>query len=400
MLQFYGPGSCGPIGNECGAVFQLAPLAHQGGPWTETLIYEFKGKGGNDGESPNGGLVIDSQGNLYGVTAYGGTGDCVLLGVPAGCGTVYELSPPAEQGGEWTETILYSFPTAKQGYVPNGNLVFDSAGNLYGATVFGGGKGTTCDKFYQYCGAVFELSPPKTKGDKWTQKVLHAFANGTDGATPNGGLVLDTHGAIYGTTSLGGYHQGQCDRGEGFNGCGTVFRLNPPKQKDGNWDETVLHRFKGPPSDGLGPAGGPALGAQGALYGGTVGGGTQEDGVVFELKPPTTKGGKWAESLLHTFTGGNDGQVALAGLLVGPDGNLYGSAGGGTFHRGVIFRMSPSTNRVTWAFHVLYSFTGSPDGYDPLELTFGKGGAIFGATLYGGTGQCQSGCGTVFQAQP
>ena len=134
VLQDYGPGSCAPIGNECGAVYQSTPPTQKGSSWTETLIYEFQGKGANDGESPNSGLLIDSQGNLYGVTAYGGTGDCVLVGVKAGCGTVYEISPPQEKGGAWTETILYSFPTAKQGYVPNGNLVFDGAGNLYGAT--------------------------------------------------------------------------------------------------------------------------------------------------------------------------------------------------------------------------------------------------------------------------
>jgi hypothetical protein len=131
--------------------------------------------------------VIDGQGNLYGVTAYGGTGDCVLLGVSAGCGTVYELSAPAEKGGAWKETILYSFPTAKQGYFPNGNLVFDGAGNLYGATTYGGGKGTTCDAFYGgNCGTVFKLSPPKTKGGNWTEKVLHSFAGGTDGAILTG----------------------------------------------------------------------------------------------------------------------------------------------------------------------------------------------------------------------
>ena len=159
-----GPATCKPIGGACGTAFQLTPPAQKGGSWTETVIYQFQGKGSNDASVPNGGLTRDAAGNLYGVTAYGGTGDCVLLGVPAGCGTVYELSPPKQKGGAWTETILYSFPTAKQGYLPNGNLVFDSAGNLYGATVFGGGKGTTCDKFYQYCGAVFELSPPETRG--------------------------------------------------------------------------------------------------------------------------------------------------------------------------------------------------------------------------------------------
>jgi hypothetical protein len=196
-----GPPSCAPIGGACGTVYELSPPAKEGDPWTATLIRMFEGKKSNDASVPTGGLILDGAGNLYGVTGYGGTGDCVLVGVPAGCGTVYELSPPAQKGGAWTETILYSFPSSKQGYLPNGGLIFDSEGNLYGATMFGGGQGTACDPFYQYCGAVFKLSPPKTKGGKWAEHVLHSFAGGTDGANPKGSLVLDNKGAIYGTTA-------------------------------------------------------------------------------------------------------------------------------------------------------------------------------------------------------
>jgi hypothetical protein len=141
-------------------VYQLAPPAKQGDPWTETVLYIFKGNTSNDGASPYGGLVIDAAGNLYGTTGYGGTGNCTVLGSKLGCGTVFEMSPPKQKGGQWTETVLYSFLTPKQGFVPAGDLVFDSAGNLYGATLYGGGYGTNCgDAFYQYCGAVFELSP-------------------------------------------------------------------------------------------------------------------------------------------------------------------------------------------------------------------------------------------------
>ena len=182
-----------------GVVFQLKPPVQEGRSWTENMLYVFQGVSKGDGSTPSGGLVIDSVGNLYGVTAYGGTGDCVLLGNVVGCGTVYEISPPKEKGGAWKETILYSFPASKQGYLPNGDLVFDSAGNLYGATTFGGRRGTTCDDFYGgNCGAVFELSPPRSKGGKWTETVLHSFASGTDGASPNGGLVLDGKGNVYG----------------------------------------------------------------------------------------------------------------------------------------------------------------------------------------------------------
>jgi len=401
--QFGGADNCSPMA-ACGAVFQVSPQKH--GSWTETVLYVFKGKASNDGEYPEGGLIADSGGNLYGTTAYGGTGNCVLLGIKGGCGTVFELSPPAEQGGAWTETILYSFPTAKQGYVPNGNLVFDGAGNLYGATTYGGGKGTICDSFYGgQCGAAFELSPPTTKGGKWTEKVLHRFAGVEpgerygDGANPNGGLVFDRSGAIYGTTYIGGNGSGGCNEGGGYEGCGTVFVLKPPIGKNGIWEESVLHRFRGQPSDGFGPYGGLVLGSRGELYGTTDGGGAHEAGLVFELKPPTTQGRGWTESFLHVFRGGDDGNIVTAGLLQGVDGRFYGSASGGTFFRGVIFRLTPPKDGKAWGFDVLYSFKGS-DGFDPQQLTFGKDGAIFGPTFFGGNGPCQGGCGTVFEVSP
>ena len=119
----YGGLTACAIGGECGTVFQLSPPVHKSDPWTEKVIYKFQGQGASDGGVPSGGLIFDAAGNLYGVTAYGGSGDCVLLGLRAGCGTVYELSPPKQKGGAWKETILYSFPTAKEGYLPTGDLV-------------------------------------------------------------------------------------------------------------------------------------------------------------------------------------------------------------------------------------------------------------------------------------
>ena len=156
---------------QCGTVYQLTPPTQKGGAWTETVLYVFKGHAQNDGATPEGGLVIDQAGNLYGTTGYGGSGPCLLLGGAVGCGTVYELSPPAKQGDPWTETVIYSFQGGKDGYVASGDLVFDKAGNLYGATLFGGGKGTTCDSLYGgQCGTIFRLNPPKTKDGRWTEK--------------------------------------------------------------------------------------------------------------------------------------------------------------------------------------------------------------------------------------
>jgi uncharacterized repeat protein (TIGR03803 family) len=385
------------IGGECGTVFQLSPPVHKGDPWNETVIYLFRGQGVNDGGVPGGGLIIDAAGNLYGVTAYGGSGDCVVLGLRAGCGTVYELSPPKEKGGTWKKTILYSFPTAKQGYVPNGNLLFDSAGNLYGATIFGGGKGTTCDPFYQYCGAVFKLSPPKTKGGKWTEKVLHSFAGGTDGANPNGGLVLDSKGAIYGTTYAGGYEGGACGSG----GCGTVFELKTPTQKGGAWVRTTLHRFGA--SDGGGPTAGVIFDGTGNLYGTTVGGGARNSpwGTVFQLAPHSN--GRWAERLLYTFQDDNDGGAPRGGLVFDSMGNLYGTAtGGGTVGNGTVFRLRPGAGG-TWAFTAFYEFAVEPDGAYPAGgLIFDGSGSLYGTTQRGGSSQAcgNYGCGTVFEVSP
>ena len=394
-----GFGFCPPA--QCGSVFQLAPPAKQGDPWTETVLHVFTGNVNGDGDTPAGGLVIDSLGNLYGTTAYGGTGDCVLLGTKVGCGTVYEMTPPQTKGGKWTETVLYSFPSPKQGYLPNGNLVFDAAGNLYGATEFGGGHGTTCDKFYQYCGAVFELSPPKKKGGKWTEKVLHGFKSGTDGANPNGGLILDSKGAIYGTTFGGGDENGECGSG----GCGTAFELKPPTAKGDVWIEKILHRFQ--PQDGANPAAGVVFGRDSKLYGTASAGATNGNGDVFDLAAPTGGTGLWKETVLYRFNDGNDGAGPTAGVIFDPNGNLYGTTATATDRsaQGNVFRMrAPTRKGGSWAFSVSHTFTGPPrDGAQPsAPLALDQAGDVYGTTMNGGTGtDCGSGaCGTVFELFP
>jgi uncharacterized repeat protein (TIGR03803 family) len=385
---------------QCGTVYKFAPPATKGGGWTETVLYVFKGHAQNDGATPEGGLVIDEAGNLFGTTGYGGSGPCLLLGGAVGCGTVYELSPPAKQGDPWTETVIYSFQGGKDGYVASGDLVFDTAGNLYGATLFGGGKGTTCDSLYGgQCGTVFKLSPPKTKGGQWTEKVLHRFAGGTDGAEPNGGLVLDSEGAVYGTTSSGG---NQICKGDGYLGCGTVFKLAP--SVGSHWAETTLHRFQGYPNDGELPLAGLVFDSGGSLYGTTTGGGDQGEGTVFALKHPTGKVAKWNEALLHQFTAGHDGAVPMAPLTLNPFGTLLGTASiGGTVGGGSVFLLRVSGGHV-WTFSALYTFKGSPDGSYPASgLTQSPSGNYYGTTQQSGdTGQnCgHVGCGVVFEVKP
>ena len=387
--------NCSPMA-ACGTVYQLAPPAKKGDPWTETLLHVFHGKQHNDGEFPSGGVIADASGNIYGTSSYGGTGDCVLLGIKGGCGTVFEVSPPQTKGGKWTYTILYSFKGGKDGYLPFGDLVFDGAGNLYGATYFGGGKGTTCNPYYQYCGTVFELSPPKTKGGNWTEKVLHSFAGGTDGANPNGGLVLDSKGAIYDTTAGGGNENGEC----GSPGCGTVFKLAPPTMKGGAWTEKMLHRFNG--QDGATPAADVVFAKNGSLYGTTSAGAISGNGSVFDIAAPTGGGGPWKEAVLHRFIDGNDGTSPRGGLIFDAGGNLYGTALGGATHRGVVFSLKPPKRGNSWPLTVLYNLAGSPDGDHPTaDIIFDGNGNLYGTTEWGGTAQsCQGGCGVVYEVSP
>jgi uncharacterized repeat protein (TIGR03803 family) len=165
-----------------GTVFELTPGA--GGVWTENLLHSFNNDG-VDGYYPYAGLVIDSAGNLCGTTVFGG-----IYESPYGYGTVFELSPVS--GGAWTETVLHSFSgDAGDGRNPAGGLIFDSAGNLYGTTYFGGISGG---------GIAYEL----ISADGWAETVLHPFGGGSDGYSPQASLVFDSAGNLYGTTYEGG----------------------------------------------------------------------------------------------------------------------------------------------------------------------------------------------------
>jgi uncharacterized repeat protein (TIGR03803 family) len=380
----------------CGTIFQLAPPTQKGGAWTESILYDFNG---TDGSIPVGGAIIDADGNLYGTTAYGGSGTCLLFGDNVGCGVVYELSPPTKKGGQWTYNVLYNFQGGKDALFPWGNLVFDNSGSLYGATQFGGGKGTTCNPYFDgNCGTIFKLSPSKQKGGSWTEKILHSFAGGADGATPNGGLVLDGKGAIYGTTSGGGSEKGECGPG----GCGTVFELKPPSTKSGTWAETVLYRFHG--QDGATPAAGVVFGANGDLFGTASFGATGGSGAVFELATPEGGSGPWKETVLHRFKDGEDGANPNTSVLFDASGNLCGTAyrGSGGSLYGDVFRLTPPARiKGDWVFSVLHGFTGPPDGAAPAGLLFDRTGYLYSMTQAGGSGtECQRGCGTVFEVSP
>jgi hypothetical protein len=314
-----------------------------------------------------------------------------------GCGTVFELSPPGQKGGAWTESVIYNFQGNTDGQLPIGDLVFDKQGNLYGATLYGGGHGSCNPSFYKHCGTVFELSPPKTQGGKWTERVLHGFKGGRDGANPNGGLVLDNQGNVYGTTYFGGSEGEHCGAG---GGCGMVFALQPPTTKGGAWTEKVLHRFNG--VDGANSDAGVVFDSDGNLFGTTYFGPPNGFGLVFELRKPSGKVSTWTETVLHPFSNGNDGAYPIAGLTFDASGNAYGTALGGGTHGGVVFRLKPAQRGNYWPLTVLYNFKGSSDGDHPTaDLVFDRKGNLYSTTEWGGAAQsCQGGCGTVFEVSP
>jgi uncharacterized repeat protein (TIGR03803 family) len=224
------------------------------GGWTQKELHSFHG----DGAAPMGGVVMDSSGNLYGTTFWGGLYDG---------GTVFELIP--QEDGSWLSKILYSFNPQSGGHFPVGGLILDESGNLYGTT---SQVGST--RFQG--GTVFELSPQAN--GSWKASVLHNFTNtGVDGRDPQATLTRDAAGNIYGTTTYGGAY------GSGNFG-GTVFKLSP--QADGTYTETILHSFFENSTDGYAPFyGALVLDAAGNLYGTTVVGGAYGGGIVFEITP-------------------------------------------------------------------------------------------------------------------
>jgi uncharacterized repeat protein (TIGR03803 family) len=320
---------------------------------TYTVLHRFTGP---DGRVPyTSGVIRDLAGNLYGTTL---TGGAVTAACPSGCGVVFKLDPTGK------ETLLYSFTV---GDIPQGALIRDWAGNLYGTA--GGGSS----------GVVFKLDPAGK------ETVLYGFSGGADGGSPLAGVIGDLAGNLYGTTVNGGryicstppFPQAQID-------CGVVFTVDPTGK------ETVLYSFTGG-ADGASPSAGLFRDWKGNLYGNTQYGGITTGpcvgvpllfsgcGVVFKLDPT----GK--ETVLYRFTGGADGAYPEAGLIRDRAGNLYGTAstngGGSTFvcppSCGVVFKLDP-TGKLT----VLHTFTGGPDGGGPSAgLIPDREGNLYGTAL-------------------
>ena len=284
---------------------------------------------GNGGGGLWGGLALDGKSRLYGTTIGGGTHNG---------GTVFELSHSV---GRWNETVLHNFYYRVDGNSPHGDLAFDVAGDLYGTLSTGG---------LHQAGGIFEL----TRGSNgWTETVLHSFCSARqceDGIGPFSGLILDSFGNLYGTSSGGGKY-----------GDGTVFELTSGSK---SWTENVLYSFcpASPCVDGDAPYAGLASDTAGNLYGTTEFGGKGQlgglgGGTAFQLKHKAD--GTWQHILLHSFPSfPGDGQIVYAGLVLDKAGNLYGatqSGGGASSTGGTIFKLSRTANGQ-WKETILYRF--------------------------------------------
>jgi uncharacterized repeat protein (TIGR03803 family) len=343
---------------EVGTVFELSPQAD--GSWVEQILLSFNGADGTN-ENLQSRLVLDSSGNLYGVATFGGAYNY---------GVAFELSPLT--GGAWASTVLHTFNKDGDGIYPEGGLIFDARGNLYGVTGDGGAYGL---------GTAFVLR--KNTNGSWAEEILHSFGNGTDGQNPNGPLTMDNLGHLYGTTYNGGAHSE-----------GTVFAL--ARQGNGSWQERILHAFSRSSSDGENPYAGVILasGIPGRLYGTTFNGGASGSGAVFEVARQT--GGGWKETLIHSFSQAIDGAQSRAALTE-VNGTLYGTTSlGGASDTGTVFGLAPGTGG-TWTESFLYSFTESPG-----QSKFPYGGLLLysDGNLYGTAQGGAYGVGSVYEIKP
>jgi len=357
-------GICGIDG--CGTVFRLVP---DGAGWVLMPLHFFRG--GADGDYANQGVVLGSDGDLYGTTVGGGAPP--NSGGIGGAGTIYRLTPSATPCTTtscfWQENILYRFTGGADGRNPGygygGKLTFDQLGNIYGTTPYGGITGPPCNDAFG-CGVVYELTP---SGDRWAESVVWAFSGSTDGRQPVTGITVGQQNNLYGMTEYGGLYQ-----------TGDAYQI---AHAGSGWAETTIYNFADYPG-----AGDLLIDRLGDLYS-TAG----EDSFVFKLSPGNDG---WTLVTLYSFGGGGY-LLANGDLTMDEAGNLYGTTYNGGTGGGNVFKLEPAIGG--WIYTDLHDFSGS-DGLFPFAgVTLDAQGNIFGTTAYGGKlSEChESGCGTVWE---
>ena len=366
---------------------------------TFKVLYSFVGPP-TDGSYPTSGLIM-RFGKLYGTTDYGAKGR-VHCNRSTNCGTVYELTP-----GSSSDTVLHTFAgPPSDGDVPV-SMIFAN-GLFYGTTQLGGA--------FNF-GTIFELSPSSRNPGRWIETILYSFKGPpSDGDDAAGPLLIDSAGALYGVTFMGGSATTCLFKADG---CGTIFKLAPPAPGQTAWKESILHSFTGAP-DGAAPHG---LAWDGTtIYGTTAYGGSSMQcpyldgcGTLYSL---TKNGGKngWAETVVHSFnvSGSSqpDGSLPSGALVAGKDGTIYGTTefGGGMgpcnvekglTGCGTFYAFSPSTRgRTSSNVSILYAFKGAPsDGATPRSFVLNGTRGVYGVTTSGGNGACSAyeGCGTIYE---
>jgi uncharacterized repeat protein (TIGR03803 family) len=330
--------------NGDGTVFQLQPNV---GGWSENILHSFTG---TDGCSPRAPVTFDQHGNILATTS-----SCPAL---YGGGSVVELIP---NGGTWSGIVRHLFAgSAVSPLHPLGGIAIDATGHLYGTTQQGGP--------YSSGGVVYTLGA----GGSAVTQVIHAFGNGNDGHFPQGNLVMDSHGNLYGTTAHGG----------GSRNAGTVYELSP--DGSGGWTENILHAFQWSTSDGGFPQDGLIIDGSGNLYGTTDAGGTAGWGTVFKLSP--NGDGTWTQTILYSFQGGSDGAIPYAGVTMDPAGNLYGTTfdGGLEQQTGTVYKLTPQPGGQ-WVETVLHRFSDFSEGWNPASrVVLDQAGKLYGTTGIGG----------------
>jgi uncharacterized repeat protein (TIGR03803 family) len=323
-----------------------------------TTLYNFCPHSGcADGNHPDSGLIQGVDGNLYGITDYGGTNNVCYLG----CGTVFKITTLGAL------TSLHSFDST-DGDEP-ASIIQGANGNFYGAT----GNGAAHND-----GTLFEITP---------RGLLTTLLNfSTEGP---GALVQGADGNFYGMTNFGGGANNNCPQG-----CGTIFKVTPTGAL------STLHNFRW--TDGAYPEDAAlALGTDGNLYGVTCNGGTTGWGTAFRLTP------KGVLTTLHSFGAPADGRCPLAGLIQGTDGSFYGTTvQGGADGYGTVFKMTPAgAETILHSFYTYCVQSSCTGGNEPsAPLIQATDGNFYGTTRYGGTStlnnNCPLGCGTVFKITP